>query len=100
MRPGLGVEGQERSGEGAERLWVRGYFSGESGPDKGMHLEGERQGGQVGEGSVGEGLRCRELLGAEIYISLQVIPAEQRPDKDYCCVGEESRAQREKSECP
>lgn len=49
---------------------------------------------------MGEGFRCRELLGAEIYISLQVIPTEQRPDKDYCSVGEESRAQREKSECP
>ena len=44
------MEGQERSGEGAERLWVRGYFSGSSGPGKGMHLVGERQGGQVGEG--------------------------------------------------
>ena len=59
--------------------------------------QGHRAGGG-GEG--GEGFRSREQLGAEIYISLQVIPAEWRPDKDYSSVEEESRAQREKSERP
>ena len=59
--------------------------------------QGHRAGGG-GEG--GEGFRCREQLRAEIYISLQVIPAERRPDKDYSSVEEESRAQREKSERP
>ena len=59
---------------------------------------GPTQDRAAGEGR--EGFRCREQLGAEIYISLQVIPAERRPDKDYSSVEEESRAQREKSERP
>ena len=62
------------------------------GKDQGPRAEGGGEGG--------EGFRCGEQLGAEIYISLQVIPAEQRPDKDYSSVEEESKAQREKSEGP